>query len=62
MNITTKQGDKVLFHALYKSKYGQDPWEGPYPIQQVNNNGTVVLQMGAVIDTVNVRRIKPFKE
>ena len=29
-------------------------------IQQVNTNGTVRLKMGAVTDTVNIRRIVPY--
>ena len=44
-----------------KSKYAKNPYEGPYKVLQVNNNGTVVLKMGPVIDTVNIRNIKPYK-
>ena len=51
--------DKVLYHNLQKSKYGQDQWEGPYHITKVNNNGTVRIQMGSVNDVVNIRKIKP---
>ena len=45
-----------------KAKYAQNPYKGPYKVLKVNDNGTVVLQMGAIIDTVNIRNIKPFKE
>ena len=42
------------------NKYEQ-PYCGPYCIQQVNTNGTVCLKMGAVMDTVNIKWIPPFK-
>ena len=45
-----------------KSKYAQNPYAGPYKVLKVNDNGTVVLKMGPVIDTVNIRNIKPYKE
>jgi len=53
-------GDKVMLEAPVKSKL-EEPFKGPYTILQVNTNGTVCLQMGAVIDTINIRRIHPFK-
>ena len=33
---------------------------GPFPITQINNNGTVRFQKGIINDATNVRRIKPF--
>lgn len=57
-----KENDKVLYKVPTGAKFGEDHWQGPYPIIQVNNNGTVRLQMNKVIDTVNIRNIKPFKE
>jgi len=53
-------GDKVMLENHCANKYEQ-PYRGPYLIQQVNTNGTVRLKMGAVTDTVNIRRIHPFK-
>jgi len=41
-----------------ENKYEQ-PYSGPHTVKQVNNNGTVKLQMGSLIDTVNIRRIEP---
>ena len=52
-------GDQVLLENHRANKYEQ-PYKGPYVIQQVNTNGTVCLKMGAVTDTVNIRRIHPF--
>jgi transposase InsO family protein len=54
--------DKVLFKEIEKSKYGSDPWTGPCIIRQVRDNGTVTIQRGPVIETVNIRLIKPYKE
>jgi hypothetical protein len=42
------------------NKYEQ-PYSGPYHITQVNTNGTVRLKINAVMDTVNIRCIDPFK-
>jgi hypothetical protein len=54
--------DKVLYKNKTDSKYGEDPWKGPYDIVKVNDNGTVRLQMGKFTDTINIRNIKPFHE
>ena len=45
-----------------KSKYGDNPYRGPYEGLKVNNNGTVLLRMGPLIDTVNIRNIKLYLE
>ena len=34
-----------------KSKYGDNPYRGPYEVLKVNNKGTVLLRIGAFIDT-----------
>lgn len=59
---TYQVNDKVLYKNVMDSKFSEDPWKGPYLITQVNDNGTVRVQMGKVTDTVNIRNIKPFKE
>ena len=59
---TYSVGDKVLYAIDTKSKYGEDPWKGPFKIRKVYDNGTVRLQMGAVTDTVNIRLLKPYRE
>ena len=58
-----RAGDQVLFKSREdKAKFGKDPWEGPYTVVAVNNdNGTVRLRKGAVIETINFRLIKPYK-
>ena len=58
-----KKGDKVLKKAQDNlPKFGTTPWEGPYTIQLVNENGTVAIQKGKRIETINIRLIKPFHE
>ena len=54
-------GQKVLLKKGTENKYEQ-PYSGPHLIQEVRMNGTVRLQMGAVTDTVNIRRLQPFME
>jgi hypothetical protein len=41
-------------------KYEQ-PYSRPYHITQVNTNGMVCLKINAVMDTVNIQCIHPFK-
>ena len=57
-------GDKVMLNVTgtTKAKYAKNPYSGPYPVLKVNNNGTLLLQMGPIVDTVNIRNIKPYKE
>ena len=54
-------GDKILLKTESSTKFGKDPYEGPYDIVKVNDNGTVKYMKGSVIDTVNIRNIHPFK-
>ena len=58
-----KVGDNILIDVKYKtkSKYGMNPYDGPYQITKVNNNGTVVIRKGPVLEPINIRQIKPFK-
>jgi len=57
---TYKKGDKVLFKEIQKSKYGQNPYSGPHEVLSVNDNGTVILKKGIVIQPLNIRLIKPY--
>jgi hypothetical protein len=45
--------DKVMLHKGTEYKY-ESPYSGPHEILQVNTNGTVRLQVGAVTDTINI--------
>ena len=59
-----KVGDLILQDVKYKtkSKYGRNPYEGPYEIKRVNNNGTVAIQKGPVLEIINIRQIKPYRQ
>ena len=45
-----------------KTKYGENQYEGPYVILQVNDNGTIKFRKKNVIETYNIRNIHPHKE
>jgi transposase InsO family protein len=52
-------GDKVLLRRGTENKY-EMPYQGPYTILKVNDNGTVRLKVNNVEDTYNIRRITPY--
>ena len=54
-----KTGDLVLLLCRTENKY-EAPYKGPFSILQVYDNGTVHLKIGAVKDTVNIRRLTPY--
>ena len=54
-------GDKVLIKKGTENKY-ETPYEGPYSILKIHDNGTVRLQRGAISDTINIRRLTPYHE
>ena len=56
-----KQGDKVLLKRGTENKY-ETPYEGPYTVLKVNDNGTVRLKVRNVEDTYNIRRLAPYLE
>jgi hypothetical protein len=56
---TYKVGDKVLLSRGTEFKY-KSPFSGPHEILKVNDNGTVRLQVKAVADDYNIRRLYPY--
>ena len=58
-NHQYKVGDKILVKRKKNSKHELE-FMGPFPITQINDNGTVWFQKGIIIDATNIRRIKPF--
>jgi hypothetical protein len=52
-------GDKVLLKRGNENKY-ETPYQGPYTITQVNENGTVRMMIKNVEDTINIRRLTPY--
>ena len=54
-----KKGDPVLLLRGTENKY-EAPYQGPYKIIKVNDNGTVCLKIGAVEEVINLRRLTPY--
>ena len=58
-NQQYKVGDRILVKRKKKSKHELE-FMGPFPITQINDNGTIRFQNGIINDTTNILRIKPF--
>ena len=58
-NHQYKVGDKILVKRKKNSKHDLE-FMGPFPITQINDNGTVCFQKGIINDATNICRIKPF--
>jgi hypothetical protein len=43
-------------------EYAGNVFDGPYIISHINSNGTLQLNQGSFLETVNIRNIKPFNE
>ena len=53
-------GDQVMMRIGTENKQEQ-PYSGPHTIVEVKTNGTVRLRIGAVVDSVNIRRLVPYR-
>ena len=58
-NHQYKVGDKILVKRKKNSKQKLE-FMVPFPITQINDNGTVRFQKGIINDATNIHRIKPF--
>ena len=54
-----KEGNLVLLLCRTKNKY-ETSYKGPFCMLEVYENSTVRLKVGAVKDTVNIRRLTPY--
>ena len=45
----------------HTSKYGTNACKGPFKVSKVNDNSMVCLEMGNIVDTYNIRNIKPYR-
>jgi hypothetical protein len=54
-----KVGDCILLTDARKRSKLSPPCEGPYLVEQVFTNGTILIQRGAVSERVNIRRVTP---
>ena len=58
-NHQDKVGEKILVKR--NNNYNHElEFMGPFPITQINDNGTVCFQKGIINDATNISRIKPF--
>ena len=59
-------GQKVLIKTEQSRKYGKNPYQGPYEVVEVHNNGSLRLKKligrGAVFETYNLRNVVPSSE
>jgi hypothetical protein len=55
-----KVGDRILLTDARKGSKLSPPREGPYLVEQVFTNGTILIQRGAVSERVNIRREIPY--
>ena len=55
-NHQYKVGENILVNRKKNSKHGLE-FMGPFPITQINDNGTVCFQKGIINDATNIRRI-----
>ena len=54
---TYKVGNLVLVKNKQSAKYGKYAYNGPWTIQEVQNNGTVYISKGPVSDINNIQNI-----
>ena len=55
-----KIGDKVLCQWGTENNY-ESPYQSPFEVLKVNDNGTVCLTNKSVKDTYNIRHLTPYK-
>ena len=53
--------DEVMVKMDQTSKYGTNAFKGPYKVSKINDNGMVHLELGNIVDTYNIRNIKPYR-
>lgn len=57
-----KIGDFVLISDKDIKRKLDCPTKGPYKINEVHSNGTLLIQRGAVEERINIRRCTPYKQ
>ena len=55
-----KTEDLVLIKNEQSTKYDNTGYSGPYTVTSVNDNGTLYIKKGIVIDVINIRNIHPY--
>ena len=59
MNHLYKEDNEVLLQRGTENKY-ETPYQGPFHILKVNDNGTVCLKVGAAEDNYNIHWLTPY--
>lgn len=54
-------GDRVLMRNADAYKW-ETQRKGPYQVLRINDNGTLQIQRGAIVDVVNIRQLRPYHE
>ena len=57
-----KVGDLVSKFRPGKLRKLRRRKDGPFRVESVPDNGTIRIRKGAVLETVNVRRVEPYHE
>jgi transposase InsO family protein len=57
-----KVDDQILLTDSRKRSKLSPPREGPYQVERVFTNGTLLIRRGAVSERVNIRRVTPYFE
>jgi hypothetical protein len=59
-------GQRVMISQHQECKYGIPKYKGPYTVDSVNDNGTLLLSVpkgnGTVYETWNIRNIHPYRD
>ena len=55
-------GDKVLLTKPGILRKMSNPRTGPYLVKRIFTNGTLLIEQGAVLQRVNIRRVSPYHE
>ena len=52
----------ILIKLQHTVKFRMDTYIGPVSIDKVNDNGTVRVQEGKLVDTYNGRQVAPYRQ
>jgi len=63
LDYTHSVGDRVLtVDPISTKRKLERQTAGPFIVTRVHDNGTIRIQKGPVDETINIRRVIPFKE
>ena len=56
---TYQVGDQILIKQRQETKFGRNPYKGPFTVISARG-ANVVVNEGRVQDTYNIRQVKPY--